>query len=330
MTCTGPPVRIEPVGSNEVLREVLHARGLCLTTKDSFGLLWLSGEAPWREPLYSTQAVNRLDGMQLITSKSQLADTALQAQWPFVPFSARTPDAAAKFPGAKQPFSWVHKSRAHRAVRVLPTLPTDPNDVAHLISSGILQRRLSEPMRFGGRVFDLGVYVLVAERDGRLVYWTFDDDVLIRFCSSPFVEAEAASLSSAPHLQHSWVVDDNYTSVWDLPHLETVTNATAARSLDCLRYMLSTKAVPLRSPAATPPSFSRLQREIGSAIGAVLGGVQEVLVEVLARRRAVHAPRTFELVRFDFMLHADGSPMLTEVLRCPAYGGARPHAGRAR
>lgn len=284
---------IDPRGSNNVLRDALVSRGVRIVDNvdNSLNLLWLSSDGPWKGGI-GRAALNRIPGMDLLTSKPSLTAAARAFSWSFVPFTPASAEEATALPGSGMPFSWIFKAATHRGVRVLPALPGDRVSIERMLSDGVLQRRLVDPVLAGDRAFDVGVYVLVTRSvAGRLSYWMYQD-VLLRFCELPLVhvaEAERAlaNASTTLHeLQRGWVVDEKYIQAWEVPSLRQVLSCSSARSRDALSHIMGQWRHPLLA--------ADVWRQFDEAVATTLGAVQGV-EDVVALRNA--GGGSFELVR---------------------------------
>ena len=333
-----PCVRFSDPAAAVLLRSQWSRRGACIVTSDSFDVLWLSSEGGWPTPLQPHQRYNRVQGIERVANKYDLAALAAQGGWDFVPFSGSLA-AARAHPAGEVPFSWLLKSAAHRGVTVLPRLPDASEGATSDRTFSLFQRRVPNQVLFGGRVFDLGVYALVVQERGGLRY-QLHDDVLLRFCELPFVAAsdasrlltQDASAALLAMLQRSWIVGDAYMSAWDVPQLSEVlgskvvgTSATAtarppgdvnlsSRSRDALAHMLG--GGPLgedRLRSLWERIDNVVHRTLGvAAVQPHVGGAAETTLRA-----------NFELVRFDFVLDARHMPFLIEVNAGP---NLQPHS----
>ena len=174
------------------------------------------------------RAVGGIESSALITSKATLSTLASAMRWPFHPEhmdfpTATTTAGVAADPALDAPFSWIAKLAPHREVRILE-FPS-----AARAAPNVVQRRVTDPWLIDGTAFDLGVYAFIVQPPrGTARVTILEDDVLLRFCSAPFLSIAQArevsqSVSDAAHVQSvlraAWLVSDAYRSPWEMPSL---------------------------------------------------------------------------------------------------------------
>ena len=276
-------LRVHPAERASLFEPSLPARSSL--ARGASDVLWLADESAEPADLRPGQAVNRVPGLALLSRKQSLTAAARALDWSFVPKSVAT--AAEAFALGDEPFSWVLKGGRHRNVSVLRHLPRRAA-LEGALAEGVLQRRVQPPLLAAdGRAFDVGVYVVAVRRAGHLEYAVFDD-VLLRFCREPYV---AASEAVGPAAQSSWIVDDAYRALWDLPALKATPTGRGA-----LRAIVAA-ATGAADDAAT-------WAEIERAVGRTLAAVPPAPADGLTR---------FELLRYDFVLDGAAKPYLAEV-----------------
>ena len=92
-----------------------------------------------------------IPALALLTDKVTLAHAGTALEWPFVPESVSTVEAARTQLANDGPLTWLAKGAAHRAVT--PSVNGADNELDGLL---LLQRRI-EPLLIDGRGWDLGV-----------------------------------------------------------------------------------------------------------------------------------------------------------------------------
>ena len=332
-----PCLRID--GANALLATEWRALGGCLTRGDDFDLLWLTTELGWASPLASRQRINRFPGIASIADKHKLANVSTVGSWDFVPFSTTSVAVAHSHPHRDDPFSWVIKGGAHRSVNVLPRLPDSEDGLTALLSSPtgatrLLQRRVPRQMRLVGRAFDLGVYTLLSsERSGRLDYWVFDD-VLLRFCPLPFIDATVAARQlgraggpALAGLQRGWVIPEDYLSVWQLPGAAEALRSVAAAAGSNLASLGASPAIEGEPRAAIPLHAKALATLLGGhgrEGGRGVADGDEALERLWERMRAAIATALRPVVE---SLHDDRDRLERPFEVCPPTLAHRAHGG---
>ena len=210
-----------------------------------------------------------IPALALLTDKVTLAQAGSALQWSFLPESVFTVEAA-RAQLAKGALTWLAKRAAHRAVT--PSLGGAADELDGLL---LLQRRI-DPLLIDGRAWDLGVYVVFEQRPDGSLGTTIFDDVLLRFCSEPYIptpDAQAAVVAAATNatarravverLRRSWVVGDEYTSAWQMGSLANGLRAqrSAARGGD------ATPSLSALVEQLSPQGWGRAQ-----TLGAIAGG----------------------------------------------------------
>ena len=307
----GLTLRVSPSHAAPVFTDSLPAHS-SIVDEGPHDILWLADESA--EPHGLRGAVNRVPGVALLSRKQSLAAAGRTLGWSFVPESATT--AADALALGDEPYSWLLKGGGHRNVSVPHRLPAAAA-LDGALAKGVLQRRVDPPMLGpDGRGFDLGVYVVVVRRPGaHLTYRIYDEDVLLRFCRDPYVSpSDVAAGSEKP--EASWLVDDTYTALWDIPALSATPTGRAA-----LRAIVNGAArgggPELTSDAAT---WTQLEHAVAQTLSAVPSAPADALTR-------------FELLRYDFVLDHTARPFLIEVNSNPnlvPYHGSTEHADLVR
>ena len=282
-----------------LLTEEAVAAGGELVSDSSFDVLWLSEAVEINEHLRPDQLVPHLPGLAAITRKHHLASGARVMNWSNTP---ATFSSAADAPAGSPPFTWLSKSVMHRGVVPIPNIERARQIASGAEPSEIMQARVAEPLLIDGTEFDVGVYVVAVEQpDGTLGY-SFFDDLLLRFCVAPSINAAQAAMlyekdpdGAAPALHDAWIVDDHYRSTWQMASLQPLlSNGSAATAL--ARVLRSRNLDGNRT-------WTRMQDAVAHALAVVAsgggGGVGEA--------------RHYDLMRFDFKLDVRGKPWLLEV-----------------
>ena len=250
-----------------------------------------------------------IPALALLTDKVTLAQAGTVLQWPFLPESVLTVEAA-RTQLANGVLTWLAKRAAHRAVT--PSLSG-----ADLDGLLLLQRRI-DPLLIDGRAWDLGIYVAFEQQPDGSLGTTIFDDVLLRFCTESYIptaDAQAAVAAAATNatarrqvverLRRSWVVGDEYTSAWQMGSLANGlhTQRSSAQRDD------STPSLSALVEQLSPQRWERAHALIGEAVAATAAAA--------ASNSARGAARRVELVRYDFVLDGRGTPWLLEVNAWP-------------
>lgn len=102
---------------------------------------------------------------------------------------------------------WVKKSNDHRGIRIQRI------DEFDLQAKGtFVQEFIDKPFLINKRKFDIGVYVTLTSIDPLRLY-IYDSDALLRFCANDYYPFDPKNI-------HSYVVDDHYTPIWEIPDLK--------------------------------------------------------------------------------------------------------------
>ncbi len=305
----GLTLRVSPPHAASVFADSLPAHS-SIVDDGPHDILWLADESA--EPRGVRGAVNRVPGVALLSRKQSLAAAGRTLGWSFVPESAATAADARAI--GDEPYAWLLKDGGHRNVSVPRRLPAAAA-LDGALAKGVLQRRVEPPMLGpDGRAFDLGVYVVVVRRPGaHLTYRIYDRDVLLRFCRDPYVSAPDVKAGSEKP-QASWLVDNAYRALWDIPALSATPTGRGALSAIIERATWTHEHT---SDAAT---WTQLEAAVAQTLAAVPSSPADELTR-------------FELLRYDFVLDATARPFLVEVNSNPnlvPYRGGREHADLIR
>ena len=102
---------------------------------------------------------------------------------------------------------WVKKSNDHRGIRIQKI------DEFDLDATGtFVQEYIDKPFLINKRKFDIGVYVTLTSLNPLRLY-IYDTDALLRFCANDYYPFNSSNI-------HSYVVDDHYTPIWEIPDLK--------------------------------------------------------------------------------------------------------------
>jgi tubulin monoglycylase TTLL15 len=89
--------------------------------------------------------------------------------------------------------------------------PVRDAEVNFAVDGKFVQEFITNPLLLGGRKFDIGVYTAITSIDPLRVY-TYHEELLLRFCSKDYRPFRASD-------PKQYVVDDEYTPVWEVPSL---------------------------------------------------------------------------------------------------------------
>ena len=137
-------------------------------------------------------------GMELLTDKHSLARVSRLLGWEgrFVPETATERSV-----GHEMSLEWLAKRGTHRGVYPLGAAGRERSPAEQPPAELLVQRRVAPPFLIDDRAWDLGVYAVLERRPDGSVGATLFDDVLLRFCTTPYLHTAAAQVCAA---QPAW------------------------------------------------------------------------------------------------------------------------------
>jgi hypothetical protein len=134
-----------------------------------------------------------IHGIELLTDKHSLSRVGRLLGWEgrFVPETAMSV--------GHDTLEWLAKRGSHRGVYPLAAAGRERSLAEQPPAELLVQRRVAPPLLIDDRAWDLGVYAVLEKRlDGSISAALFDD-VLLRFCTMPYLHTAAAQVcASAP------------------------------------------------------------------------------------------------------------------------------------
>jgi tubulin monoglycylase TTLL15 len=291
-----------------------------ITTFDRLGYDVKGGEGSWDvlwshhypfkaltpsvgQQLLPHQRINHFPGSGCFTSKPQLATLP----YPYIPVAFKLPHQASQLraEAAAHPEKlWVQKNNLHRGIQVKSI-----DNVNFDSENKFVQEFISNPLLIGGRKFDIAIYTAITSVDPLRVY-TYHEEILVRFCSKDYHPFKASD-------QKKYVVDDEYTPLWEIPSLREFFED----------HNLSIKQilnVVLKKQGYDP---NKVWEQVDHIIHEVLQRCQTSLVQYT--HKFTSSPRHFfELVRFDFVLDNNLKVWLMEVNLSPNMSSGHTHRNR--
>ncbi|XP_059478153.1 probable tubulin polyglutamylase ttll-15 isoform X2 [Neocloeon triangulifer] len=245
--------------------------------------------------LKPNQRVNKFPSSGFVTQKVELATSGGLG----IPPAFRLPDDKQKFliyakenPEAQ----FLEKDLHHRSVRLKPLSEINLDS-----TNSFVQKFISNPFLVDGRVFDIGVPVVLTSIDPLRIY-KITGDIVFRFCKDPYENLNASNLNQ-------YVIADDYIPSFDSPALKKYLQ---------LSYSLE-------------ESFDAHLQSKGIDPKLIWEQIDDQIVSAYLTREAKfaywslqygHKRSFFELVRFDFMLDSDLKVHLIEANMSPSLSSA--------
>ena len=298
------------------------------TVKD-WNILW-SFRTPWDSPVFKERVrknwsrpptlINHFPGTLKLASKAHLPafarDAGLHNDTPvsyLLPEQLDELSQVLKTAPLTDPAGlplWLFKSKQHRGVRVLVN-----RSRASLAANApaIVQRRVRPLILRGlGRMFDIGLYVLVSQIKPWRAY-AFDR-ALVRVSEMPFPRTHAEFLAKPA----SYVIKQ-YSPIWTLKYFSAHLKACGNSAACALRRELSAQGYDAKR------LWSRMEGIAASLLHELVPSVDSAL-----QRHHVDPAEAFELFRFDFLVDERARPILTEVNLSPNMVAAHPEDGAVK
>lgn len=323
-------LRILESGSHlSPIRDAAREAKFSVGADENWDILW-SFRTPWDAPLYKARVkknwsrpptlVNHLPGTLKLASKAHLPKFVREAGLANdTPVSYLLPEQLDELTSAlsQSPLTdpaglplWLLKSKQHRGVRVLVN-----RSRAGLAAQApaIVQRRVRPLILKGlGRMFDIGLYVLVSQIKPLRVY-AFDR-ALVRVCDLPFPRSHAEFVATPG----SYVIK-HYSPVWTLPFFRASLKA-CDRSASCALK---------RKLRAQGHDADALWRRMEGVAASLLADLRPTVGTAMSRQ-GLAPGEAFELFRFDFLVDESSRPILTEVNLSPNMVAAHPEDGAVK
>lgn len=161
--------------------------------------------------LKSQQKVNHLPGINFITNK-QFMTTRNKLK--YIPRAFEFPAMVNEFktyindnPNKR----FVVKNFDNRGVKIVDESEIDYND-----DTKFIQEFVENPLLIDGRVFDLGIYVVISSIMPLRIY-RYKTEVLSRFCPEPYYPFDEQNIEK-------YVIYETHQSVWEIPSLSSYIN----------------------------------------------------------------------------------------------------------
>ena len=137
-----------------------------------------------------------IHGIELLTDKHSLARVSRLLGWEgrFVPETAMSVGHDA--------LEWLAKRGSHRGVYPLAAAGRERSPAEQPPAELLVQRRVAPPLLIDDRAWDLGVYAVLEKRVDGSVSAALFDDVLLRFCTMPYLHTAAAQVCALCAVSH--------------------------------------------------------------------------------------------------------------------------------
>ncbi|CAO1348344.1 unnamed protein product [Diamesa serratosioi] len=159
------------------------------------------------------------------------------------------------------------------------------------------QKFVENPLLIDGRVFDLGVYVVISSINPLRIY-RYKAEVLSRFCPEPY------SLFDQQNVE-KYVIYETQNSVWEMPSLSNYINKLGYSFKKSIEIHLKSRGY----------NISSMWEQIDDAIVSLILQNEKHFISELKQFHSQH--NFFELLRFDFIMDAEMNVYLMEVNMSP-------------
>lgn len=162
---------------------------------------------PVRQPLKFHQRINHFPGINFITSKVYM--NSVNQEHPYILQSFRFPEKINEFKAyaaANPTKKIVEKDHQNRGVRIV-----NMTDVNYDTENLFYQEFMDRPFLIDGRVFDLGIFVLITSVDPLRIY-RYTNEILLRFCPEPYHPFDE-------HDTRKYVISDDHSHFFEIPSL---------------------------------------------------------------------------------------------------------------
>ncbi|CAL1543628.1 unnamed protein product, partial [Lymnaea stagnalis] len=277
--------------------QVFEKMGFKFGDKNSDWLVMWSHDYPFvtyksvMQNLKPYQKINHFPGSGYITNKVYLAQTNMH----FIPLAFALPaqkSSFVNFASSNTNTSWVQKSNNHRGIQVKKF-----GDVDLTKGDTFVQQFIGNPFLIDGRMFDIGVYMVIASIDPLRAY-VIDGETLFRFCPQEYYPFDSNNLDK-------YVIGDDYLPMWKLPSLEKYILTHGFSFKNSFNNFLITMG---HEPKA-------LWDKIYFAIREVLLQKESELVSSLQKYQSKR--NFFEMMRFDFLVDDHMQVFLMEANMSP-------------
>lgn len=272
--------------------------------RDSWSVLWSHlypfGDPPrkyygdYLKSLPEDRRVNKIPGTGWVSSKQALSKLV---NYKYMPTAFELPSQFNKFNDyakSNPEGHWVVKSGKHRNIKIV-----DAKDFLKLRSTKeqFVQRLVEPPMIVDKKKFDIGIYTVVTSIDPLRVYM-LQSEWLIRFCKDEYEPFD-------PNNVNSYVVGDDYTTIWDIPTLDAYMKNGSSMKQALLRHM-----------KASGKDIEQFQLNFKEAVAQVWELQREKILNVY-KNYNVKEGQMFEMFRMDFVIDEDANIFLLEVNMSP-------------
>ncbi|CAO1339005.1 unnamed protein product [Diamesa hyperborea] len=238
------------------------------------------------------QRVNHFPGIPYLINKKYLTTNTVSK---YLPPAFEFPDMIEEFkeyvennPDKK----FVEKNYDNRGVKIV-----NIKDVNYKNKNKFVQEFVGNPLLIDDRMFDFGVYVVIASVNPLRVY-RYQGDVLARFCPEPYYPFDPKNIDK-------YVVYETQKNVWQMPSL----------SKYCKESEYSYKTAIESHLRDRNHNITYLWEQVDDAIVSIVQSKEHDI----AKETSYYGPTNhfFELVRFDFIFDANLKAHVMEVNMSP-------------
>ena len=285
-----------------------------------YSLIWSfrhSGRLDYTR-LQKSHRVNHFPNNIMLTSKSRLSFLARSLHrkdpkgWEHMPRHFLLPEEKADFMSAvNDPHHrkrWVIKSRTHRGVRIFDASAAALRASTADGEEDVMAAEYVEPFLVSDHKFDIGVYIAITSIDPLEVYMY--DNVLLRFCKLPHPRGEITPETPL----ESYVIND-YQPPWEMEALREHHERGGGIPTKENKGFSHRAALSAHFESVGKSSKHFWQRVKEIVLDVLFEAERDMLVSL--RKKTRNRRTCFELFRWDFLVNANGNPVLNEVNMSP-------------